>query len=392
MTKSSEFNEVLPESNVELERSYQRKHKKIDEEVDSQVNGSSKDNKVAVKKLTQNKDVNFVENIMNNERTDKAPSGEKSVFIVGDSIIKHINGYEISGKLENCKVFVRSCNGATMRCLKDHVKPVLHENPDEIMFHIGTNDLPSRKRNKDIAEAFINLAMSVITQSRGVSISSVTVRKDKHQNKVQEINDQLRDLCKTNNINFVDHSKSIKAQHLNKLRLHLTRRGTGILLTTFVREISNIFHRQYLLHSPNTNEFTGYHKSTEYKSKVFGETSETNHLKHIRRCNLNKLIFANLNINSIRNKFESVVKDISSNVDLLILSETKIDDSFPKGQFLIKGFDDPFRIDRNVNGGGILFYVREDIPAKLLSVETLPTESFYVQINLPKKMVSFLFL
>ena len=55
-----------------------------------------------------------------------------------------------------------------------------------------------------------------------------------------------------------------------------------------------------------------------------------------------------------------------------MLSETKIDGSFPKGQFLIKGFGDPFRIDRNVNGGGILFYVREDIPAKLLSVETLP--------------------
>ena len=35
MTKSSEFNEVLPESNVELERSYQRKHEKIDEVVDS---------------------------------------------------------------------------------------------------------------------------------------------------------------------------------------------------------------------------------------------------------------------------------------------------------------------------------------------------------------------
>ena len=58
-----------------------------------------------------------------------------------------------------------------------------------------------------------------------------------------------------------------------------------------------------------------------------------------------------------------------------MLSETKIDDSFPKGQFLIKGLADPFRIDKNVNGGGILFYVREDIPAKLVSVE----------INLPKK-------
>ena len=92
MTKSSQFNEVLPESNMKLERPYQRKHKKINEEVDSQVNGLSKNNKVAVKKLTQNKDVNSVENIINNERTDKAPSGEKRVFIVGDGIIKHING------------------------------------------------------------------------------------------------------------------------------------------------------------------------------------------------------------------------------------------------------------------------------------------------------------
>ena len=92
MTKSSQFNEVLPESNMKLERPYQRKHKKINEEVDSQVNGLSKNNKVAVKKLTKNKDVNSVENIINNERTDKAPSGEKRVFIVGDGIIKHING------------------------------------------------------------------------------------------------------------------------------------------------------------------------------------------------------------------------------------------------------------------------------------------------------------
>ena len=126
--------------------------------------------------------------------------------------------------------------------MEDHVKPVLRENPDEIILHIGTNDLPSGKENKDIAEAIINLAMSVKTQSCGVSISSITVRKDKHQNKVQEINDQLRDLCQARNVNFIDHSKSIKPQHLNKSRLHLTRRGTSILSTTFVREISNIFH------------------------------------------------------------------------------------------------------------------------------------------------------
>ena len=33
---------------------------------------------------------------------------------------------------------------------------------------------------------------------------------------------------------------------------------------------------------------------------------------------------------------------------------------------------------------GILFYVTEDIPAKLLSAETLPTESSFAEINLRK--------
>ena len=68
-----------------------------------------------------------------------------------------------------------------------------------------------------------------------------------------------------------------------------------------------------------------------------------------------------------------------------MLSETKIDDSFPKDKFLIKGFSDPFRTDRNLNGGGILFYVREDIPAKLLSVETLPTEHFLLKLIYGKR-------
>ena len=81
MTKSSEFNVVLPESNsMELQRSYQTKHKKIDKEVHSLVNWLSKNNKDAI----QNKEVSSVEDKMNNERTEKAsPSGKKHAIIVG---------------------------------------------------------------------------------------------------------------------------------------------------------------------------------------------------------------------------------------------------------------------------------------------------------------------
>ena len=42
------------------------------------------------------------------------------------------------------------------------------------------------------------------------------------------------------------------------------------------------------------------------------------------------------------------------NVDVLMISEAKLDISFPVGQFLIGGFCTPYRLDRNSKGGGIL--------------------------------------
>ena len=63
-----------------------------------------------------------------------------------------------------------------------------------------------------------------------------------------------------------------------------------------------------------------------------------------------------------------------------MVSETKLDDSFPVGQFLIDGFQQPFRFDRNKNGGGILLYIHDNIQAKLVSNDHLNTESFYAEL------------
>ena len=48
----------------------------------------------------------------------------KNVIILGDSIIKHVNGYDVAGKLNNCKVFVKSFSGAKVRCLKDYIMEI----------------------------------------------------------------------------------------------------------------------------------------------------------------------------------------------------------------------------------------------------------------------------
>ena len=68
-----------------------------------------------------------------------------------------------------------------------------------------------------------------------------------------------------------------------------------------------------------------------------------------------------------------------------MVPETKLNDSFLEGQILREGFPSPFRFDRNRNGGAIMLYVREDIPAKSLSHDFPCGESFFVEINLYKK-------
>ena len=61
-----------------------------------------------------------------------------------------------------------------------------------------------------------------------------------------------------------------------------------------------------------------------------------------------------------------------------------LDSSFPSGQFVIKGYSTPFRLDKNKNGGGLLLYVREDIPCKILKEYTpeKSIENLFVEINL----------
>ena len=105
----------------------------------------------------------------------------------------------------------------------------------------------------------------------------------------------------------------------------------------------------------------------------------------IRNVNLNKLIFAHLNTKSIRNKFESLVDINKDNIDISMILETKVDDSFPDGQFFLDGFGTPFRLDRNRTGGGIILFIRNDIPAKVVSTDGRPIESFYVELNFRNK-------
>ena len=85
-------------------------------------------------------------------------------------------------------------------------------------------------------------------------------------------------------------------------------------------------------------------------------------LRMHRKSNPTNLIAGFLNINSIRNKFSPVQHILcNSYVDLLGVSETKLNDTFPDGQFHVDNYV-LNRKDRTSHGGGVALYVRSDIP------------------------------
>ena len=98
------------------------------------------------------------------------------------------------------------------------------------------------------------------------------------------------------------------------------------------------------------------------------------------------MIIGQLNINSLRNKFHALVEIMHGNLDVLVITETKLDHTFPENQFLIPGYKKPYRKDRNRNGGGVMVYVREDIPSDILLKHKIQEniEAIFVEINLRK--------
>ena len=124
--------------------------------------------------------------------------------------------------------------------------------------------------------------------------------------------------------------------------------------------------------------------SAKYIDVTDSRDSANTILKNLRLANVNRLVCAQLNINSIRNKFESLREIVSTNVDILLICEMKLDSSFPRAQFYIHGFGEPYRFDRNGKGGEILLYMHDDIPPKLIESK-VTIEGLFVEINLRKK-------
>ena len=105
-------------------------------------------------------------------------------------------------------------------------------------------------------------------------------------------------------------------------------------------------------------------------------------LNNIHQKHSHRLAIAQLDINPLRSKFASLSTMIKNYVDLLLISETKIDSSLPTDQFYIDG-DNIHRRDRDENEVGLLLYLRKDVSSTLLKTDS-KIVAFYVEFSIRK--------
>ena len=95
------------------------------------------------------------------------------------------------------------------------------------------------------------------------------------------------------------------------------------------------------------------------KNGINKNDSSCNTLHKLRVNNSLRIIVGQLNINSRRNKFDALCRIFKRKMDILLVSETKIDDTFPLAQFCVESYSTPYRLDRKCKRGGLLLYVRD---------------------------------
>ena len=99
-------------------------------------------------------------------------------------------------------------------------------------------------------------------------------------------------------------------------------------------------------------------------------------LKKLRAKHPKNILFGNLNINSLRNKLEYLLFDVFP------VSESKLDLYFPDIQFQTANYN-MFRKDRSIKGGGLLFYVNQDLNCKIVNMHDFPTDIEILPVELP---------
>ena len=156
-------------------------------------------------------------------------------------MLKFINGRKLSSQISNQSLtYVKAFPGATVEDMSDYIMPSLRRKPEEVILHVGTNNLKSSEP-REIAEGIVNLGLKIQNHSPDckITISSLISRSDQTLNgKIKDVNKIVNQFAKQHAWRTIPHS-NIKNEHLNASGLHLNVQGTKLLAKNLISHLRN---------------------------------------------------------------------------------------------------------------------------------------------------------
>ena len=163
--KDEDSGKSLEHKYVTTRKKKKKKKKNHSEELDNRENNNN--NK-------HDKNSNH-DRIDNNNRSTSSSNSKETVFILGDSMVKKVNGFYLTKNIKHkFLVKVRPFSSPKTRCMYDHANPTNRElNPEHNILHVGTSDLNSEKTATQISESILDLANSLKHKTNTTHVSLI---------------------------------------------------------------------------------------------------------------------------------------------------------------------------------------------------------------------------
>ena len=117
------------------------------------------------------------------QQANSHEAGKNLVYIAGDSIIQHIQGWNLSTSDRHVKSF----SGARTEDIEDYLKPLLRKEPEEIILHIGTKNIRD-EFPRMVAEGIAGFhCHTIIKTIQEIDSTFKEIKEDKYSNSLAKV-------------------------------------------------------------------------------------------------------------------------------------------------------------------------------------------------------------
>lgn len=205
--------------------------------------------KVTVMYLSDEDETKYRAGIKNKRLKNTSPKTIPRIEVIGDSQVRDISGV-MKQLNEEAKIYVSATSGATTKKIAEDINAqVAHLTPSDAVFIMsGTNDIKIQQDGTVTTDLYRVERECMLSQSKHLNMFIIAVphRFDKEviNPHVDNYNNWLEELCRKNNIPFININDALSREDFTNHGLHLNGKGKEKLSSIITYHASKVLKHQ----------------------------------------------------------------------------------------------------------------------------------------------------